>query len=98
MAGTTRADAELLQNPQVHIVVPGIQLAKSVGDLPTMRAQVSVLRDEGVEGGPLLLWSEGRRTRWRSASIERDLGLAARDVDEVVPALAIAIRSSTPAT
>ena len=56
-----------------------------------MRAEVAVLLDERVEGVPLLLRRLVRPAGARSACHERDLRLAAGNVDEVVPGLAVAV-------
>src|SRR5256885_6485604 len=91
VARAAAADAELLQNPQVDVVVPGIELAEPVGDLAAVRVQVTVLGDKRVEGVPLLLRRLVRPARTGGARSELDLALVARDVDQVVPALAVAV-------
>ena len=57
---------------------------------PAVRAQVLVLLDEGVQRGPLLV----RRDVGAAvidAGIELDLTLVTRDVDQIVPALAVPV-------
>src|SRR2546428_9367921 len=84
------AHREVLQNPEVDVAVPRVRLAEPLGVLPAVRAEVAVLGDEGVERVPLLL-RRGVAAAAARAGIELDLALAPRNVDQVVPALAVAV-------
>src|SRR2546426_9732722 len=84
------AHREVLQNPQIDVAVPRVRLAEPLGDLPAVRAEVAVLGDEGVERVPLLL-RRGVAAAAARAGIQLDLALAPRQVDQVIPALSVAV-------
>src|SRR5207248_2029554 len=90
VARATRPDTNLLQNSQVDVLVPRIELAEPVRDLTPMGAQVAVLADESIQPVPLLLRRYDNATR-EGVGQENNLALVAWDVDEIVPALAVAV-------
>ena len=69
----------------------GIDRAEALGDLAAVRAQILVLLDERVERGPLLVRRDVRAAVTVARWIELDLTLVARDVDQIVPALAVTV-------
>src|SRR5215207_4422304 len=75
--------SQVLQHAHIEIAVPRVHRPEALRDLATMLAQIRVLPNERVELRPLLR-RRHRTSRGVHERIEHDLGLRARNVDEIV--------------